>query len=561
MAFWQRIKSYFNSLATKSDPQQTRYIIVPSRHAGVTVDHDTALKFSAFYCGVSYIAQTIACLPWMVIRERSESKTRLFSHPIAKLLHQRPNPEMNAISFRETMVAHALTWGNGYAEIETDSGGRPVYLWPITPDRVEVKRSRDTGEVEYQISNYFGETTVLPPGKMFHLHGLGFDGLVGYSLVSLAARAIGLSIAAESCGEDFYANGLVSTGYLKMAGRLSPERADALGKELREKFAGQGKRWIPPVFQDGMEWGQMSMKPEDAQMLASREFQVSDMARWFHLPPHKLAQLMKTSYSSIEAQSIEVVNDALLPWVIRLEQEANYKLFKGTEQGIYTKLNLTSLLRGDTKSRGEFYKLMTQIGAFCINDVLRLEDMDPIGPEGDERIIQVNMTTLKRIIEGEPVQPEPAPAPDNEPDQAVQQAKVSYLMLFEDAERRILGREIGQFNQVLHKFLDKSENFTEWADKFFARHREYMEQTLSPLVQSLAMLMAPVARINGNLSPILDAYIENHVETSIRVFSELRNFTEIETKDRTKQAAQSLIEQVLTCVALTEAPDETMVQH
>jgi HK97 family phage portal protein len=556
MGLWQKIKTTIANLTTRSDPQQVRYLLAPVHHAGVHVDHDTALKFSAVFRAVSFISQTIGFLPWMVIRERGENKTRLFNHQIAKLLHQRPNPEMNAISFRETMIAWALTWGNGYAEIERDPGGRPAALWPLSPDRVEVRRDRETNEIYYEVNNYYGGSSFVDPANMYHLHGLGFDGLVGYSVISLAARSIGLSIAAETYGEDFFANGLVTNMALSHPGQLSKPAQDRLKESITETNVGRGKRFKTLVLEEGMKPIPLSIPPEDAQMLQTRDFQVSDIARWFGLPPHKLAQLVKTSYASIEMQSMEVVNDALMPWVARLEQEANYKLFKGTEQGLYTKLNLTSLLRGDNKSRGEYYTAMRNIGVYSTNDIRKLEDMDPVGSEGDALIVQVNMTTLERLVEGPELPPSsPADIPPA-PKPGIEQARASYLMLFEDAERRILGREIGQFNQVLHKFQDKSENFSEWADRFFAKHREYMDQTLFPLVQSLAMLMAPRGRINGNLSSVLTTFIESHVETSIQVFSELRNFTETEANDRAKQAAQNLIEQVLICVAFMEVPDE-----
>ena len=545
LSFWQRLKNLLTT--TKSDPQQVRYVFVPARHAGVVIDHDSALKFSAVFRAISFISQTIACLPWMVILERGESKTRLVNHQVARLLHQRPNPEMNAVVFRETMMAWALSWGNAYAEIETDLAGRPLALWPISPDRVQVKRDRVTQEIVYEVNNYFGGSTLLPPWKVFHLHGLGFDGLVGYSVISLAARSIGLSIAAETCGEDFFANGLVGTGYLKMPGQLSPERATAIGQELSDRFTGKGKRWIPPVFQEGMEWGTMTMQPEDAQMLQTRDFQVSDIARWFGLPPHKLAQLVKTSYASIEMQSIEVVNDALLPWVIRLEQEANYKLFKSTEQNFYTKLNLTSLLRGDNKSRGEFYKMMREMGVYSANDILRLEDQDPIGPEGNYRIVPLNMTNLQNMAAGGLPDKKGLPAPD-----LTTQARFSFLMLFQEAENRILKREMGQFNQVLHKLQDKSEDFGDWSGRFFARHREYMEQMLAPLVQSLALLLAPVARVNGNLSSVLEAYIEAHIEASKRALGAIlrKESADFGEKERAQQAAADLMEKVFTCIQL-----------
>ena len=405
MGLFDTIKSIFSrSQTTPSDPSAVRYITVPMRHAGITVDHDTAMRFSAVFRAVAYISQTVAGLPWDVIRETERKTTKLTSHPVSNILRYRPNPEMSSMSWRETMIAWALTWGNGYSEIELDGAGRPVALWPMSPDRVNMKRDRETNEIVYEISSSVNGTTYLPKERVFHLHGLGYDGLTGYSVISLASRSIGLSLAAEFYGEDYFANGLVSTGVIKHPNKLSKEAQERLRASFEENNTKFGKKWRPLVFEEGMEWQSLSIPPEDAQMLETRKFQVNDIARWFGIPPHKLADLERATFSNIEHQSIEVVNDALMPWVNRLEQEANFKLFSGRERGIRTKINVRGLLRGDDASRAAYYKIMREIGVYSTNDIRRLEDMDPVGNEGDALIVQLNQTTLDKLVNGDPME-------------------------------------------------------------------------------------------------------------------------------------------------------------
>jgi HK97 family phage portal protein len=163
----------------KSDPERSTRISVPLRQAGEMVTHDTAFKFSAFYRGVAYISETIGCLPWEVIRETDTTTRKMVNHPAWNLLKKRPNPEMSAKTWRQTMVAWAISWGNGYSEIECNLAGQPVALWPISPDRVKVRRDAETLEIYYEVDNYVGGTSIIQPENMFHLRGLGFDGLTG----------------------------------------------------------------------------------------------------------------------------------------------------------------------------------------------------------------------------------------------------------------------------------------------------------------------------------------------------------------------------------------------
>jgi HK97 family phage portal protein len=153
------------------------------------------------------------------------------------------------------------------------------------------------------------------------------------------------------------------------------------------------------------------MPLKDAEFLATRKFTVNEICRWFRVPPHKVADLERATFSNIEHQSIEVVTDTLMPWAVRLEQEANYKLVGQRNQGrVFTKINLLGLMRGDAKSRAEFYKVMREMGVFSVNDIRALEDMNPIGPEGDKRVMQSQYTTLDRIGE-EPAVVAPPAAP------------------------------------------------------------------------------------------------------------------------------------------------------
>lgn len=419
MNILQRIRLILNVPRVRQPDPGPRTVQVPLVRAGMHVDHDVALTYSAVYSAVRVIAETIGMLPWRAMRRTPTGRREhVPTSPVEFVLSRQPNPEMSPMVFRTNLIAHALLWGNGYAEIVRDNAGRVAELWPLIPDTVEPKRDRETGEKYYRITPYRGETTELSARDVFHLQGLGFDGLAGYSVVSLMAKSIGLALAAEEFGSSLFGNGAMPNSVLKHPGKLGPEAHERLAKSVKDQYSGASNAFRTMILEEGMSWESVGIPPEDAQFLETRKMQVAEIARWFRVPPHKLADLDRATFSNIEHQSREFVVDTLMPWVVRLEQEADRKLFAPRNSGsMYTKIAVNGLMRGDSQARADFYQKMANLGAFSVNDIRELEDLDPIGPEGDKRLVQLNQTTLEKIGE-EPETPDPAPPmTDNDTDE------------------------------------------------------------------------------------------------------------------------------------------------
>lgn len=419
MNLWQRILNRIG-MGRPGEPR----IYVSARQAGVTVNEDTAMTLPEWWACVSVISRTVAALPWGVY-ERSSQGRKPVEGTISWLLNNQPNPEMTAFAFREALVAHVLNWGNGYAEIQRDLSGRPAALWLMTPDRVTPERRETDGALVYRVRSDDGTDVTLEAANVLHLHGLGFDGLCGYSPVRMAARSIGVGIAQDTFGQAFYANGTVFGSVVEMPGGMSPDQITAAENYLNAKHKGPDKAFSVRVAPNGSKVHPMGMPLTDAQFIESRQMSITVAARWLGVPPHKIADLSRSTNNNIEHQGIEFVTDAIVPWTIRLEQEANIKLFGARSQGrIYTKMSVNALMRGDAKSRAEFYRTMTQIGAMSINEVRALEDMNSIGSDGDALLVQLNQTTLEHLVENpggekaKPVEP-PAeqPAITEEPEQ------------------------------------------------------------------------------------------------------------------------------------------------
>jgi HK97 family phage portal protein len=368
--------------------------------AGVNVTPDNAVTVPAVWACVRYLSQTVAVLPWRVMKESNEGKVLAQSHPVDWIIRKRPNPETSAFQFRETLVHWALLWGNGYAEIERDSVGRPVALWPIQPWRVCAERMED-GSLVYEVTNGTQEKSIIPAMDMFHLRGFG-HGPVGVNVMEYAAESIGWARAAQLFGAAFFGNSMGFGGMVSVEGGLTKPGKDALEKELNQKYSGPRNAWRWIVGDKKMEVQPFGVEPNKAQFIETNQFLVEDICRWFGVPPHKIAHLERSTFNNIEHQSIEVVQDSIIPWVKRFEEEADYKLFGAqNRQGFYTKMSVNALLRGDAKSRGEFYQLLRGAGIVDADEIRELEDFNPIGAAGggDIRIVQSQNVPLDQLRE------------------------------------------------------------------------------------------------------------------------------------------------------------------
>lgn len=392
-------------------PDASRVPYIGRTAAGIHVTPDSAVCVAAVWACLRYLSQTVAMLPWRVMRETDSGSEKVRSHPVDRLLHRRPNPEWSSFQFRETLLHWALRWGNGYAEIEPDMVGRPFALWPIHPERVMVEREVETGALAYRVDNGSDAPSLIPPERMFHLRGFG-EGPIGVNVIQYAAESIGWARAVQLFGAAFFGNGLNVGGVVEMEKSLSERGLKRLKEELKTLYAGPRRAGSWPVLDNGMKFKPAQLEPEKAQMLGTQEFLVAEVCRWFGVPPHKVMQLVNAHYNNVEQQAIEVVVDSITPWAKRFEDEADAKLFGQNRPGFYTKINLRGLLRGAFKEQMEGLEVMRRNGALSADEWRDLLEMNalPSGAGGDKVIVQAQYTTLEKIGEATPAPETSAPS-------------------------------------------------------------------------------------------------------------------------------------------------------
>lgn len=403
MAGWLAKTRQFFAERSSTEPRWPSIRRVPYNPrtvAGVTINSENALTVATVWACCRYISQTLAQCPWQVFRTTQTGRVPVPTHLVDYLLHYRPNPEWSPFQFKETMVHWATRWGNAYAEIERDAIGRPAALWPIYPDRVVLMRDMVTQRLFYRVDNALGGPVDIDSADMFHLRGFG-DGPFGVNVAEYAAESLGLAKAMQLFGASFFGNGMNVSGVIETKKSLTPDGKQKLEADIAIAHKGPRKGKKPLILDADMSWQQTSTDPNDGQFIETNQYMVAEICRWFGVPPHKVQHLLNATFSNIEQQSIEVVVDCLTPWAVRLEEEANFKLFGANRQGFYTKINMRALLRGDFKSQQEGLQIMRNGAAISADEWRAQVDMDPLPPGagGDKYVIQSQYTTLEKIGE------------------------------------------------------------------------------------------------------------------------------------------------------------------
>ncbi|MEJ8306654.1 phage portal protein [Saccharibacillus sacchari] len=365
----------------------------------IAVTEATSMRSTAVMASVRVIAETVASLPKPVYQRLKPRGKRRVSHSIGDLIGKSPNPYMTAFTFWETLMSHIMLWGNFYAEIEYDSAGSITALWPIPPHRVEHRETAD-GDPYFRLTLKSGKQKDIPFYAMLHVPGLSFDGRKGLSVIGWARQAVEVAIATENFAAEFFKNGTNVGAVVTTPSTLSDGAFDRLSKSLHSSYSGLGKAHKLMLLEEGMTFSKNTIPPNDAQFLETRKFQTLEIARIFRVPPHMLGDLERATFSNIEQQGIDFVTHTIRPWLVRIEQTVNMRLFGQDEQKkLFTEFLVEGLLRGETKARYEAYNIARNGGWLSVNEIRELENLNPI-EGGDEYLRPLNMAEVGKPSEG-----------------------------------------------------------------------------------------------------------------------------------------------------------------
>lgn len=359
---------------------------VQSTDAGEIVNEASSLAVSSVWACANLISGTISSLPFEVYRGRTDGFRDLDRrHPLYRVLHDSPNYDQSAVDFWDYMSLSVDLFGNAYADIKRNSDRQIIALRPIKPDLVSVKRL-ESGPLEYRWSQD-GRQFIRSDRDVLHVRGPGGDPLGGMSVLTFGRQAFGSAMAADRAAASMFKNGMRPSGVVKIGEWLSPENRKIAQETLARQYQGAINSGKPFLAEGGMEFQQISISPEDAQMLETRGFSVEEICRFFGVPPVMIGHTSKTTSwpTGVEQQVLMFQKFTLRRRLKRIEQAVSMQLLTPEDRaaGVSVSFNLEGLLRGDSAARATFYQTMTQIGGMTINEVRRLENLPPV-EGGDE---------------------------------------------------------------------------------------------------------------------------------------------------------------------------------
>ena len=357
------------------------------------VSAETALTFSAVWAAMRLLSESISTLPVGVFRRENNGDNIEVSSDLSFLVKYQPNTYQNKITFYERIIMDMLSDGNSYVQIVRNRNGRVIELLPLNYGDV------DTYTLDnklYYSDEKSGETH--DSDNILHFKMItGPDGITGLSPIEQCRKAIGWGMDVQEYSSTFFKNGGKLSGVLESDRALSEQAVDRLRSSFNKNYGTLSGANQTAVLEEGLKYKSISVTPDQAQFLASRQFSVEEVARIFGIPPHLLRDLSKSSFNNIEMQSQEFVSYSLMPFLTKIELEMSLKLFRRNNVGReYIKFNVNGLLRGNVKDRADYYKTAITNGWMSVNEVRQKEDLNRI-EDGDNNYLQMNMTTINKI--------------------------------------------------------------------------------------------------------------------------------------------------------------------
>lgn len=373
--------------------------------SGIRVNADNSMACSAYTACIRVISDAVSSLPLHLFEKLPNGgKRKVSDNPLYRVLHTQPNPWQTAQEFRDWMTGLYLHYGASYAEIRVPSRG-PRELWPLHSSRMEVKRL-ENGSLRYQYREPDKiKPTTYEQGEIFCLRFTTEDGITPIPTYKLFQNAIGLAQALEAHGSTYFGNGARPGIVLESDNPIPVEAAERLREQWERMHRGADRAFRTAVLPNGVKAHELSGSNEAAQFLETRQYQVIEICRAFRVPPHMIQDLTRSTYSNIEVQGTEFVQHCLLPHLKRWEAAIARDLIEDDER-YFAEHSVSGLLRGDHASRSAYYVSALTHGWMTVNEVRELENLNPIGPQGDVHFVPLNMTTLEKAVsEPEPQSP------------------------------------------------------------------------------------------------------------------------------------------------------------
>jgi HK97 family phage portal protein len=384
-----------------TDARLVRWFGAPS-YAGKTVTDSSAMTVTVVWACIRILAESIGQLPWAIYeRQENGNANKVRDHPLSDLLNYSPNGDMTTVEFREAKQVNLGMHGNGYSLVDRNVTGNINSLYPIPSARVRPRRDSSTDwQIVYDVYDR-GKKETYPHEKIWHLKGFSADGLIGFSPLTCMRQVVGTALATEEFQGRFFSNGALPSAVAKISKWLKNADERSLAEaNLQRVMSGLNNMHKVHLLEGGMELEPWSMSAlQDLQFVELRRFTLQEICRIYGVPPHRVADLDRATFSNIEQLSLEFVMFTLLPWLRRWEESANRWLLKPADRRRYfLRFNFEGLLRADTASRGQFLAMMVDKGIMNRNEARAKNNDNAVDVDGmDDYTVMSNMISVDEL--------------------------------------------------------------------------------------------------------------------------------------------------------------------
>ena len=333
---------------------------------GTYINRYSSMNISAVFAATNLISNTIAMLPIKVLINGDEGKNEMTNHPLNLVLGERDNDNLlSRFNLIKMIVQSVILKGNAFCYIQRAQDGTVMGLRYLEASDVTIYYRKEKDMLYYDCPIVTKKH--IEPIDMLHFVLHSYDGITGISVLNYAARTLGITNASENAAKSFFENGMNVNGLLKVLTPINQKQKDEIRQSWQQVYSGNGGGLA--IINGNMEYQQLTLSPEDSQLLSSRQFNVADIARFFNINPLLLGGESGATYSSLEMLQNAFLVHTLQPYIAMIEAEFNRKLLKPSESNLQVILETNDLMRIDKQSQANYYKTMVDAGILSRNEV------------------------------------------------------------------------------------------------------------------------------------------------------------------------------------------------
>jgi HK97 family phage portal protein len=348
-----------------------------STNSGERVTIKNAIGIITVFAVVADISETVGGLPLKVYRMVADVKTEAQDHRAWRMLHDQPNPLMNARSFWSTVASNRLLWGNAFLELERSDGVLVDTLWPLDPARVTVEWNEARKLKRFRYVEQSGEERVLTDEQVLHILDLSTDGIIGMSRIATCREGIGKALARDRFEAAFHRRGGTIRGVVEHPGRIKNTRP--LRESWNEIYGGSANANQVAVLEEGATFKPVQMPLADMQFVESAKLSASEIATLYNAPASRYGGSTGDSltYETVEGNAIQWATQTITPVATSIQEALEHDPAIFPFAAWWPEFDLKGLMRGDSKARSEYYKAMSEVEAI---HPLEVRDEEGLGP-------------------------------------------------------------------------------------------------------------------------------------------------------------------------------------